>query len=396
MTGAFATAVAFAIVLQVSIAGEYRSTRPTLALAVAPGDAEARARLAATLARQTHAPEALEPAMALAHDALRRSPLIPAAVRALGLVYGADGSDEGQVSALTHMKLAERLSRRDQATQLWLAEHHLRRGNIPEVIRQFDIALRTSLRGQRDLFPLLAAAASDERIAEALVTRMRAKPHWAFPFARHLLRAPLPNELLVSLYQRTLDPKIPAEMELIQFLMQRFASAGEYRLVRQLHDDFDLGANSSREFVRNGSFEESTNIPPFGWDLAQEPELWAASERQPDGGKALGVFAAAGSAGEAARQLVELSPGSYSLSADFSSVPTASNQYVDLQVRCAEANGLKLVTLTPASGTDMRRVSDRFTVPQSCAFQWLVVNTVGPEAGATGSRYIDDVVIARE
>ena len=66
------------------------------------------------------------------------------------------------------MKEAERLSRRDQPTQVWLIQYQLRREDLPAAMRQMDIALRTASSGSVTLFGWLAIASEDERIARGI------------------------------------------------------------------------------------------------------------------------------------------------------------------------------------------------------------------------------------
>ena len=78
-------AIVTLLVLQVTIAGVFRTSAPQIALAWVPDDAQARGRLAGALVGQQSTPEAREAARELARDAIRRDPLNVAALRAAAL-----------------------------------------------------------------------------------------------------------------------------------------------------------------------------------------------------------------------------------------------------------------------------------------------------------------------
>src|SRR5690349_198348 len=150
-------ALALMVVTQVSVAGEFRSKLPRLALAWVPYDADARTALAANLVSMSANPDAHAAARELAADALRRSPLSPIALRAVGFSL-ASGDKADPARAGLVLKEAERLSRRDQPTQIWLIQYHLRRQDLRAAMRQMDVALRSASSGSVPLFGWLALA----------------------------------------------------------------------------------------------------------------------------------------------------------------------------------------------------------------------------------------------
>ncbi|MDT9096849.1 hypothetical protein RSW32_26335, partial [Escherichia coli] len=58
----------------------------------------------------------------------------------------------------------QRLSRRDNSTQLWAIEDAVARNDIPDVLRHYDVALRTSPNLADILYPVLASASADPAI----------------------------------------------------------------------------------------------------------------------------------------------------------------------------------------------------------------------------------------
>lgn len=388
--------VALALAVQVSVAGEFRGSAPQLALRFVPVDAEARAKLASALASNNPLLAARQAARALAHDAILRDPIAPVAMRALGAARAMDGSsDQDQDEAAKLFREAERLSRRDQLTQLWLAEHHLRRDQVPEALRHFDTALRTSSTGQDTLFSLLAFASSDHRVADAVIARMREKPHWAMDFASFLTGGQAPPEPAGYILRNTLDPSIPDEMALIEAMMQRFAATGEYRLAAELHDHFKLARNTGSNLVNDGGFDTGKGVQPFAWSLVEEADLWSAPELQTGRGKVLVVSASGGRSGDVARQLLQLPAGAYRVSAKFGNVPSDGFNRPKVRVSCAESPDTDLAALVPTrAGSNGERVEQTISVPGSCSFQWIAVAIAGSETGGADLPWVDDVSIA--
>lgn len=388
-------AVAFAVAVQVSAAGEFRPRAPQLALRFMPVDAEARARLASVLAANNPLPEARQAARDLAFDALRRDPLSPIALRALGQARATEGTapaDLADAAKLFHG--AEKLSRRDHVTQLWLAEYYLRRDQIPQVLRHFDIALRTSASGQDTLFPLLGTAAADPRVASALASRIREKPHWALAFVNHLTGGQASPEAASYIIRNSLDPKVPQEMALIEAMMQRFAAMGEYRYARELYDHFKLARARGNNLLNDGGFESHEGVTPFAWSIVEEADLWAAPEPIAKRGSALVLSASGGRSGDLARQLVQLPAASYRLSATFGNVPSESYLRPTLSVRCATGSKTGLIALRPSrAGSGAQTATASFSVPAACGYQWILISLTGPETDAVQLPWIDDVAI---
>lgn len=389
--------LAFAVAVQVSVAGEFRSKAPQLALKFMPLDAEARAKLAGAVASNNPLPEARQAARALARDALRRDPISPVAVRALALARATEGSSTtDQAAAAKLFQEAERLSRRDQVTQIWLAEYYMRQDQVPQVLQHFDVALRTSSSGWDALFPLLAAASADRRVADALVERMRERPPWALPFVRHLLEGQIQPAAASYIVRSTLDPKVPDELALIRAMLQRFSAIGEYRLAQQLYDQFGLAGESGPALINDGGFDSQTGTLPFTWLFLEEADLWAAPGSLEGGNRVLMLSASSGRSGDLASQLVQLPAGKYRVAARFGNVPREAYQRPTLNVRCAEGTKAPLAMLRPPqAGSAVQQIATTFSVPGNCVFQWILVSLAGPDTQAVDQTWIDDVAITR-
>jgi len=384
----------FTLVVQVSIAGSFRDTRPSLALRYAPIDARARTKLAAAIVSGAQTKEARNSARALATDAVKRDPLMPAALRVIAQSHkdGIGMADE-KVTAL--MLEAQRLSRRDNPTQLWLANDNALRGNVNEVIDHFDIALLTSNAARPNIFPLLLATTADPRFRQALVQKLRERPDWTKAFLDHAVRNGSNLDFATDIAPQFLDSELPDDRVMIRTLMERLTAAGEFDRAWQVRQELSGERTSDVVPLRNGDFESVDEFAPFGWTLADDPELWAARERDTGDGYLLRIAAYNGRSGEVARQLIKLRPGAYQIRLDAGDIPANAYERPQLRVSCANDSEAELLELAPASaGAGPRSFAGRFTVPGGCSFQWLAITAAGEGSLRDPLPWIDNIRIA--
>lgn len=385
-------ALAFHVVLAVSVAGVYRTSRPGTALNWVAIDSPAAANLSARILENDPSPEIRDQLRVVAVDALRRDPTNVVALRVLGRL--AEDRDEAQAARM--FGLAERLSRRDQLTQAWLIAHHLNRDDPVRAIRGFDIALRTSNNRWDVLMPLLAAVTADPRALPPLAELLSQTPPWEPAFLRQLaISGPRLDHVRQLLHGR-LDPAHPDGRAVIQILLNRlvadeqFAGAWDtYRVVLP---------GDATAIVRDGAFDGAGGLPPFDWNFVQDAELGAIGEARPDAGdgKVLSVYAYGGRSGEVARQLVRLSPGAHRLQADAGQMPADPLDRPLLRLVCAQDGGATLVNYRPpTAGAPGRRLATSFTVPAGCGWGWLTINMSGAGSATQASPWIDNIAIVR-
>ncbi|MFM7028542.1 MAG: O-antigen ligase family protein [Chakrabartia sp.] len=148
-------------------AGGAARALPWLAALVIGGGAVAAPVLEADYAPASAGQEGVDPArqMAVARARLRDVPLDVTALRDLGQAQNARRVASGTAS----LRLAERVSRRDVTTQLALLDEASRAGDLPEIIRHYDIILSVTPELNNLLLPKLAATLGDERVRGALL-----------------------------------------------------------------------------------------------------------------------------------------------------------------------------------------------------------------------------------
>jgi hypothetical protein len=383
----------FFLTLQVSVAGVFRATRPDLALRLTPFDARASAELADRLASSGSA-GVQGPAMALALDAIRRDPLQPEALRVIGQSAGTREAEPG-LNATSLMFQAERLSRRDHLTQVWLIRYYLDRGDIGSVMRHFDIALRSSVRARPTMFALLMETANVPAFRQELEQTLEARSVWAHEFAQYVVANGSDFDWAVRIGWKFFDPANESDRPYFQTLLSRLTDAGRHELAWSVHQRLvprQAGQGSSG--FTNG-FELASGLAPFDWTFTQEPDLWAAPENDEQGRTVFRVAAYNGRSGEVARRLVRLLPGAYRAQVRMGDLPVGLQERPEVVVSCAtKAADAPLVRLrSDALNADAAPVEARFVVPAGCSFQWIAVRISGLASSPDTDPWLGDLQI---
>jgi len=149
---------------------------PAGAHELAPWDGRNGAALAEVLA--TPAVGDYKRAEAVAETALRQDATAVGAAATLGSTAKISGQAAKSDRLFAY---AERLSRRNLATQLWEIENAVSRGDIAGALRHYDIAFRTNVKARELLFPVLSNATDDPEIRAALVATLSQRPLWRLP-----------------------------------------------------------------------------------------------------------------------------------------------------------------------------------------------------------------------
>lgn len=352
----------------------------------------ADAEKAATLVQQSQQAPDLAQAGTLAYRALRYDPLNVVAVRTLGLIAALG---EHRDAAQRWFSVAQALSRRDLPTQLWLIEDAVQRGQIDSSLAHYAYALNTNRSAEPLLFPLLVAASGEPAINRPLAAIVRTRPLWGARFLDTLISTGTsPAGLMTLVGAAHLDVRKSDEQQLaaraIQRLFQINAEADAFALYRQL-------SGKLRDGVQNGDFQRSNPLPPFDWELADQPDIFAAITNGPDAQhpRALSLTSANGKGGVAAQQLLHVMPGTYMLSALAGGDRNDPATQPRLQVLCRGKSDGQLLDLPfPASASEhgilMRA---RVDVPLGCPFQQLQMVFPGMLDGGTSETWITDVTL---
>lgn len=300
--------------------------------ALAPTDGRITALAALHLASAETKPADRVRADRLARAALRQDPTAVPAVIALGLNAQLKGDVQGARRLFAY---SDRLSRRELQTQMWAIEDSVARRDLCAALHHYDVALRTWRSASDLLFPILAAAISEGPVRREVLRVLSGNSAWEASFVN--VRPGLDP-------RRSRDPR---------FVFDRI-------------------------------------IPtPFGWVPINEGGISTSLQRT--GATGFFDFAAPATVGgPLLRQMQVLPPGDYRISGHSRRIGEVGSSRPYWMLSCGDGRELGRVDV-PNVQRPNGAFSGRFTVPNGCATQtlMLVARPVDTPAGLSGQ--IDQV-----
>lgn len=383
------TLVAATGAMAMTIGSVLSKANPALAVAWSPYNAEANANLAVRIYSEDPLHPLRRGIAQAAQKALKRSPSNVPAVSMLGVQ-----ADARKQKALADRLFAQadRMSRHDTITQMYLIEAAVARGDIRTGLRHYDAALSTSRISTDILEPVLVTASADPTIARPLAALLSRRPIWWADFVRRLVHteADPGASFPILLHALRLNPGDPAERGLLSAAIGRLVDAGHgdiaYKIYRQAVPD----APAMPLAVRNGSFETEVGFPPFEWELRDAEGVNGSI--QPRGrGRALFVSVDNGIDAEVASQHLLLVPGRYVLSAQIGSEDHSGGE-TSVTISCTGADKHALATLRAPAGSSARLWRATFTVPTTCTIQRLSILGSSTEQSG-GQSWVDTIAV---
>ena len=180
LTVAVAAYVAFCA-FQFSHFSWLRSADREAAFAAQPDDAIALAQhVWATIASDpSYKPDEVD--LEHARTSLIKAPLSSQPIWVIGK-FAQDAGDIGH--AETAMVLADRVTKRDSLSQLWLIERSIEKDDIKEAVRHYNSVLSVNAGFEATLFPILSQAISFPEVRTALAPYLVKGAHWIPAFVR--------------------------------------------------------------------------------------------------------------------------------------------------------------------------------------------------------------------
>lgn len=359
-----------------AMAYRLRGTDSARAHALAPYDG----RITALLSERMSGAEADTATRAesdrMARRALRQDPTAVAALATLGINAQIRGDTP---TARQLFAQAQSLSRRDLRTQLWYIEDAVGRGNVPEVLRHYDIALRTSRVAPDLLFPILGTASADPAVRAALVRTLATRPVWANGFIDYMAGAETGGG--TSLAGGGADPSVAAQLFAAlrragvpiaegppALVVNALAAARRFDQAWTLYATLRPGAD--RRMTRDQGFRAVRETPAvFDWVPANDTGITTSIQRNGDSG-VFDFAAASGAGGLLLRQLQLLPAGAYRVAGHSSGIDQPADALPYVALHCVDGRELGRVTV-PASNQANGKFAGRFIVPSGCPVQYL-------------------------
>lgn len=378
--------------LAITFPAIFEDASPDLSIGGWPSSADVR-MAKAKQALSEGGPSAEQAALREMAEVAVAEPLNVAGFRDLGLLMESRGN---QPQARQLFGYAHWLSRRDATTELWMIEDRVGVGDIEGTLVHYDHGLRTSAELQSVLIPLLAAASADPLVAKPLGRLLSQRPPWWIRFADQLaVSITNPDTATDLLLRLPLDPDNTLHRADLTAAISRLVALGAFDQAKALSLRASPGAKQTTAIV-DGSFEQRGGLPPFTWDLLDEPDLAAVAERREGavGSMALSLIAANERGGTVAKQLVLLKPGSYVLQGLAGEVSGNEGDRPTIAIACTALGAAPIGKVSLPSGNRPQRFQVAFEVPANCPAQWLSIDvrSAGGEP-PENAPWIDDLQI---
>lgn len=269
------------------------------------------------------------------------------------------------------LRLANMVSKRDTMALLQLAELDLRKGNLTAGLAGLDQALTVTTDLDNTVFPLLAGAAGDPKVARQIGSLLKRDPEWANRLMRWATANPGSIAPLSAVLQYVPQGSLARAPGYGQQFIDQLAGQGRYAEAFAVYEVY----SDHKQDIGNLAVD---TFRPIDWRLIDNYETGS----RPFGKNQLEVFANPGRLGSVAEVITRLNPGNYRFSLKLNE---ALGQEAQLRfaVECVvsgNARGLARLTAPLANGYR----SFAFTVPANCAFQKvnLAVEATAEAAGA--------------
>lgn len=306
-----------------------KSKAPAQAVALTPMNGFAAEKIASAITKEAitenkgqFVDKVPQAATRAAQSAFLAEPLTPDAIAILALGQSAEAKRKLMTDAFS-------LSRRQPFVTGWLVADSAAREDVPALLGNYDIMIRTSSSAAGAIIPIMAAVLANDSFVMPFAKLMAKQPPWASQFWGTVIGLPksLANaaQLRETLYKPDEDKEIYRDAELIFAL----TNDQQFDRARSLYAHLAKGKKSGA-LVINGSFNSASEYPPLDWQLISTGEYGAAITN----GK-LELSAIRNSGGLFARQLVKLPPRTLAL-AVIPDSPIADNAQIFVTLTCAE------------------------------------------------------------
>ncbi len=275
-------------------------------------------------------------APALAADALRQGPVSAAAMRAVAVASSKAGQTE---RSIRQFRLAERMSRRDLATQMALIQLCVERNDVMCALSHYDIALTTSDANAAPLFPILTAALADPDIARHVVRYIQADRPWVTDFVSYAAAqgdAEAVARMMVAVGKASTDSR-RRESEAV--ILGRLKAAEQWQPMRRLYGALEGSAALSSPKLGFDARTIDQRRLPVAWELANSGFVSTSFEagRSKEYLLRLSLSGGAGNETVVARRIAFLSPGmSQVVGIHVAEVDADNNATIGFGLRCLE------------------------------------------------------------
>lgn len=311
----------------------------------------------------------------LASQAYRNEPL---SVTALGLLAVSMTDSNEQSTRRYLLEQAGKLSRRSTMVSYELIKDAAVRKDDQTLFSWLSRSSLTNPAARRAYLSAMADLTSRDGAVTKLVPVIGPAPSWSDTYWRAVIarKSSLANGARLRMEVAKLPWKQTEITDVDRLLVQQLVKVREFDLAQQLSGVLLRRPSVGDAILLDkGSFMHQPELPPFDWQLTSLGNLGASIEA--DNGS-LVISAIAGAQGVAARRLLYIAPGDYSLSWTISGEEAMPTAAVSIAIVCAEAGGQDFnpKPIDLLDGVRKIRIS---TSRNTCRWAWLNIEVNIPD-----------------
>ena len=277
----------------------------------------------------------------LASDAFANDPLEVETLRTIALGrYAQEDPDK----ALELLEKATEISRRESMANMWLVQEYGRRGDLDQVLSNFDRALRTSSRVREAAMAPLVNLLAQPEAHPLLGDLLQKDPEWAEDFWSEFARNEVALDNAEAFFANNPVKFSDVTVETRRAIYNNLKRTRRFATLFHLAA-LDPDASISTSMDADSGFSVTSDGDPFGWQLNSTGNFATVVNRRSG---IMEIDARAGSFGTAAERVVPIS-GQQVLGLTMAQ-PMPANARIDLIARCPETGGSELARVTIESG----------------------------------------------
>lgn len=316
---------------------------------------------------------------------LREAPLNATALRALGTIAVLDGKGNGT----SQWRTAERITRRDVATQLALIEFDGRTGDIVDGMRHYDHLLRSAPETESVLFSTLADAITYDDVREALVA-YGDRP-WFQRFLAAACRDGSNPAPLIDLYRRALPAIGPAVRRTVGLgLAGYLVRIGRHDEARSITTSIPGFVDRGFDTLDMNAGTTDASYAPFAWTLRNDEAV--TSDLGRDGRLSIRVIS--GRTMPVAERTMLTAPGRYLLSHAVVAQPGDPIAALTWEVTCQDSRTLIQFHVSPSDKTGQFKTT--IDIPPDCLAQTWHLSATPEETQSASSVTLSRISLVRQ
>lgn len=306
---------------------------------------------------------------------LRGHPLNARALSVLGLhEISRSGSDS--VGA-PYMELADRLSRRDPISQLWLIEAASNAGNVGEAIRHYNAALSVKPELSAQLFPVLMDALRYPEVQSALRKRFLESAPWTPAFFKNVASSAGLNDVLMLAWPMAAQLRGTEFEEANAEVVYRLAAMGSSDKAMQYAERIFPGFSHPKFAKFSVSpFTLDRRLGKLAWQLTDNESISAISDASGN----VDVNAQPGARDPAMARDVIVAPNqTYELQQTIQNVSVIKMSSIRWRAKCISIRDTPIIWEQSVPVDKYYRYKNTIKIPSNCRLLRIELTLFGPE-----------------